>query len=95
MQFTRVESKGSFWLLDDGLNQYCRMPKWEQPREFFNDAALRDFVWLPMEGWHITTERVFARWHEFYVYYDPPTLVIKLEHSNIYAPQASLWEKVV
>lgn len=52
---TRVETQGSWWLLDD--TRYMRMPKQEKPRENGwggpNTGALQDFIWHPMDSWLI------------------------------------------
>lgn len=54
---TRVETRGSFWLLDDDNGRYCRMPKREQPREHGwggpEAGPLEDLKWHPMTGWEI------------------------------------------
>lgn len=58
---TRVETKGSIWLLDDDLSRYARMPKQEGPRYSppgedwggVDAGILQDLVWHPMERWEI------------------------------------------
>lgn len=54
----KVESKGSYWWLDEAAGEYLRLPKEEKPRGDptwgSQDAgALQDAVWLPMTGWRL------------------------------------------
>ena len=54
---TRVESKGSVWLIDESSKRYCRMPKNEQPRkpDWGGPEAgpLQDLVWHDYIEWGI------------------------------------------
>lgn len=54
----RVETKGSFWWLDESAHEYMRLPKHEAPRErpeWSDERAgvLQDAVWHPFERWAI------------------------------------------
>lgn len=54
----KVETKGSFFWLDEAAGEYLRLPKEERPRERpeWSDeraGALQDAVWHPMVGWRI------------------------------------------
>lgn len=54
---TRVETKGSVWLIDDVERRYCRFPKHEGPRENGwggpDAGSLQDAVWHPLIAWEI------------------------------------------
>jgi hypothetical protein len=59
----RIATRGSIFLIDEGLNRYQRMPKEEKPREkpeWGSSVAgpLQDFVWHDMdpEGWYIVPQ---------------------------------------
>lgn len=54
----KVETKGSFFWIDEAACEYLRLPKEERPRERaeWSDeraGALQDGVWHPMAGWRI------------------------------------------
>lgn len=59
---TRVETKGSIWVIDNDLRRYCRFPKHEGPRERSEwggpeAGALQDAVWHNFEGdWWVDPE---------------------------------------
>lgn len=99
MNVRRVESKGSIWLLDDGLGRYMRMPKTERPRDpaEYGDAragALQDLVWHPMLRWFITDATMRGRitrhdGEEFRIW--PGTLCIEREEGHwTTAPDAAV-----
>lgn len=54
----RIESRGSFWEIDEDLLQYRRWPKQEAPREQpgWSTGVLQDFVWLPYVSYEICNE---------------------------------------
>lgn len=60
---TRIESKGSVWMIDNDLRRYCRFPKHEGPRErpeWSDERAgvLQDAIWHDFEGdWWIGQDR--------------------------------------
>jgi hypothetical protein len=63
---TRIESDGSFWMIDNDLRRYCRFPKNEMPREnpdwgSAEAGLLQDAVWHDFAGdWRIEpTGRLF------------------------------------
>ena len=67
----KVESRGSFWWIDENLNQYLRLPKTEAGRErpeWGNTEAglLRDAHWHDFTGeWEISADgRLRIYWGE-------------------------------
>lgn len=68
----KVESKGSYWWLDETSGEYLRLPKEEKPRDdpsWGSDEAgpLQDAVWLPMSAWHLGKNPHRERMEDAYV----------------------------
>lgn len=93
MSVTRVESKGSIWLLDDDRMVYLRMPKTEKPRESppgddwggAGAGPLQDLKWHPMVRWNIDPP--------FEPYWSHPVLRIYVtddDSDRISAPRAQV-----
>lgn len=92
----RVETEGSFWLIDTDLERYCRMPKHEGPRpeDWFDDrgTAIEDLAWHAMLDWHLATTPVLFRMKDgSTAMYRPesyPLLVIRHADGFVTAPRA-------
>lgn len=57
MAVIRIESSGSFWMIDEDRMVYMRMPKTEGPRDkmlFEGSPWLDDLVWHPFTSWNFT-----------------------------------------
>jgi len=90
----RVESRGSYWFIDQGQHRYLRMPKEEAPRDpAWCLGRLEDLVWHDYEDWWIAEESFGAQDDQGTLYlYGPGTLVIQLCTSprKVYAPDARI-----
>lgn len=68
MTHTRVESKGSIWLIDEVASRYARMPKYEGPRLSppgedwggVTAGSLEDLKWHDMESWKIVDNPIMG-----------------------------------
>lgn len=106
MSHTRVETKGSVWLLDDDARRYARMPKHEGPRLSPPDAdwggadagPLEDLKWHPMDAWEIRENPIIA--YRINPFTDEltstdtgerqPLLVISVGEERVVAPDAEI-----
>jgi hypothetical protein len=94
----RVETRGSFWLIDQDLHRYLRMPKHEVPRDpEWSLGWLKDLKWHDFENWWITTESFEATDEHGTLYlYGPETLVIQPCGSprRVLAPDAHICDNL-
>lgn len=76
-QTKKVESAGSFWLIDEENCRYLRMPKHEGPREngwgAADQGALADLTWHPFIDWRKSDDPVFGRRLMIHTHDDPTT----------------------
>jgi hypothetical protein len=97
VNLTRVQSRGSLWVLDEDLLRYCRFPLNEAPRErpewgSADAGALQDAVWHPYVSWRLSDHPVSIGGR----YHAPdamPLLVIDLgddDGNRVAAPNARL-----
>lgn len=96
---TRVETEGSYWLIDEDGDRYCRLPKQEGPRlpGWWDDptgTSLEDLKWHDMVAWWVqTTPFMFRDSNGDTTMYPPesyPVLIIKTANGHITAPMAVL-----
>lgn len=75
----KVESRGSYWFIDQDLRRYLRMPKHEVPRDpEWSLGKLEDLVWHDYEDWWIAAESFGALDEQGTLFlYGPHTLVIQ------------------
>lgn len=67
----KIESRGSFWLIDEEAKKYLRMPKTESPREpgWWIDPQpgdmLYDLEWHEYDRWEMVTDPEFTIWSDY------------------------------
>ncbi len=87
----KVETKGSFFWIDEHAGEYMRLPKHEAPRErpewgSVDAGVLQDAVWHPMNAWRIGH---FPDPEGFHRCSDCPGLLI--EYGEPSDPASTLW----
>lgn len=95
----KIESKGSFWLIDEEAKKFVRMPKTEQQREpgWWREPEpgdlLYDLEWHDYHRWEMVTDPEFTIWDGerlcFVTKEDLPRLFIYTEDGRwVTAPNA-------